>query len=285
MTYVKENNFEEASIVSSGNAALSAALYAKIYGIPLTCYVPKRTSKQKTDIIDTFGAKYHLIGDTYEEAYYHLLNNPPKNALNITSGVLSARSDGSKTIAYEIWEDLQGVPDVVVCPAGNGSLLSAVYHGFSDLKNWGFTDRIPAMISVQISGADPINQAFEQNQWIKDIKDPADSICEAIVASESYCSPRAVYAMRDSGGFGISLTDKQIIKGAKYAVNVEGIFPEISSASVFAAYLENEKEIKQKGDTVVLINSGTSLKDVAQVRDVLVSNSSEKSCFFYKNNA
>lgn len=269
LAYAKEKGIKNLAIASSGNAALSSALYAKIYGLNITCYVPSRTSRDKTDMIDLFGGATKTVGDTYEEAYQYLLENASEHTLNITSGAFPLRSDGVKTIAYEIWEDLGKVPDVVVCPAGNGSALASIYHGFSELKEWGLIDKLPAMVSVQIADADPINQALLKDSWFEILDDPISSRAEAIVAQESYCSPKAIYALKESGGFGISLSDKQVIKGLRFAIDKEGVFPEYSSASVFAAMSEYEEQIKAKGSTVVLINTATGLKELQTLSEVL----------------
>lgn len=269
LAYAQKQGFKNLAIASSGNAALSAALYARIYNTRVTCYIPSRTPSEKTDMIDLFGARTHIIGSTYEESYHYLLDNLPMGSINITSGALPLRSDGVKTIAYEIWEDLGDVPDVVVCPVGNGSALAAIYHGFADLKEWGFTTKVPAMISVQIKGADPINQSLSKGRWITIPKDITDSECEAIVAKESFCSPKAVYAIKNSNGFGVSITDHQVIDGLRFAIDNEGIFPEFSSASVFSAILEYGEKIKAKGKTIVLVNSATGLKETRHLRTIL----------------
>jgi threonine synthase len=269
LAYAHEQGYSSLAIASSGNAALSAAMYSRIYNLKTTCYIPNRTSDQKTDMIDFFGARTHVVGSTYEESYHYLLDNLPAGTINITSGAFPLRSDGTKTIAYEIWEDLGKVPDVIVCPAGNGSALAAIYHGFCDLKEWGYTDTVPMMVSVQIKGADPINRAFESGKWLTTLKDVPYSMCEAIVAEESFCSPKAVYAIKQSGGFGISVTDHQVIDGLRFAIDTEGVFPELSSASVFAAILEHGEKIQGKGKTVVLINSATGIKDTQGTRKVL----------------
>ena len=269
LAYAREHGYGNLAIASSGNAALSAALYSRIYNIKTTCYIPARTPQEKIDMIDLFGARTHIVGETYEESYHYLAENLPMGTINVTSGIFPLRSDGAKTIAYEIWEDLGKVPDVIVCPCGNGSALAAIYHGFSELKEWGYTDSIPAMISVQIEGADPINQALKSGKWVTKLKDIPYSDCEAIVAEESFCSPKAVYAVKQSGGFGISVTDHQVIDGLRYAIDTEGIFPEISSAAVYAAMLDQGEAIKKKGKTIVLINSATGIKDTEGMKEIL----------------
>lgn len=269
LAYAHQQGYNNLAIASSGNAALSAALYARIYNIRTTCYVPERTPAPKKNMMSLFGANTHLIGNTYEESYHYLLENLPAGSINITSGVMPLRSDGAKTIAYEIWEDLGETPDIIVCPAGNGSALAAIFHGFKDLKNWGLIESLPIMVAVQIKGADPIIQAFNKGKWITSLKNIPASDCEAIVAEESFCSPKAVSALRESGGFGISVTDHQVIDGLRFAIDNEGVFPEFSSASVFSALLEFDKKIRSKDKKIVLINTATGLKETQYLSNKL----------------
>jgi len=276
LAYASQQGYKNLAIASSGNAALSAALYARIYGINITCYIPDRTPAHKTHMIDLFGARTHVVGCTYEECYHYLLDNLPPDTVNITSGAFPLRSDGTKTISYEIWEGLGKAPDVVVCPAGNGSAIAAIYHGFCDLKDWGYIDKVPAMVCVQIKGADPINQAVESNEWLTVLEDIPDSQCEAIVANESFCSPKAVQAIKKSGGFGISVTDHQIIDGLRFAIDREGIFPELSSASVFSVMLSHYKQLREKGSSIVLVNSATGLKELQALRAILNGHKKEE---------
>ncbi len=272
LAYAQEQGWKDLALASSGNAALSGAFYARIYGIRMTCYIPKNTSKTKSQMIELFGGYAHKVGKNYEESYHYLLDHLPSGATNITSGVFSLRCEGAKTIAYELWEDMGTAPDAVICCAGNGSVLASIYHGFSELKEWGYIQKIPAMICVQIKGADPINQAFARNEWITVLDDIPASECEAIVAKESFCCAKAVDAMRQSNGFGISVTDDQVIDGLRYAIDREGIFPEFSSASVFAAFLERTEKIRSLGERIVLINTGSGLKEIDLIRKALQSN-------------
>lgn len=275
LAYARQEGWKDLAIASSGNAALSGAFYARIYGVRMTCYVPKRTSKAKTQMIELFGGLSHKVGENYEETYRYLLDHLPGGVQNITSGVFSLRCEGAKTIAYEIWEEMGDVPDAILCCAGNGSAFASIYHGFAELKRWGFTDKVPVMVCVQVKGGDPINQAFEKGKWVTVLDRTPESECEAIVANESYCSAKAIHAMRESGGFGISVTDDQVIDGLRYAIDREGIFPEFSSASVFAAFLENTERICALGEKIVLVNTGSGLKEIALLRKALHRNGGE----------
>lgn len=57
---------------------------------------------------------------------------------------------GTKLIAYEIWEDLGfRAPENVIVPAGAGSLVLGCWIGFSELLRAGQIDRLPRILAVQ----------------------------------------------------------------------------------------------------------------------------------------
>lgn len=70
------------------------------------------------------------------------------------------RTEGDKTIAYELWKQL-GVPDVILTPSGNGTCLAGIWKGFEDLKKPGKIDKSPQMVSVQIKDAAPLKDALK----------------------------------------------------------------------------------------------------------------------------
>jgi threonine synthase len=264
-----QQGWQDLAIVSSGNAALSGALYAKAYGMSITCFVPKGTSSGKLGMIELFGGKAHVVGENYEDTYHHVLENLPKGTVNITSGVFPPRVEGFKTIAYEIWEQLGAAPGAVVCPVANGSALAGIYKGFEELRQWGLTDSVPAMVCVQVTGADPVVRAFECGEWVTPLSDIPDSMSEAIVAMESYCSPKAVHALRESGGLGLTVDDDQTTEGVRFAINEEGVFPEFSSGAAFAAVREHHEQIAALGGPIVVISSGSGLKEIQALQKVL----------------
>ena len=54
------------------------------------------------------------------------------------------RIEGQKTVAFEIVEQLGGVPDYVVLPVGNGGNISAAWKGFNEL----FEDGIEGIVGT-----------------------------------------------------------------------------------------------------------------------------------------
>ena len=57
---------------------------------------------------------------------------------------------GTKTYAFEIWEQLEGrAPDVLVVPVGNGTLVLGPYYGFQELLAAGLIKTMPRILAVQ----------------------------------------------------------------------------------------------------------------------------------------
>ena len=69
--------------------------------------------------------------------------------------------EGNKSVAYELYEQMDVVPDWVVVPVGSGPLLFGVWKGFEELRQFGLVDQTPRLIAVQPDGCAPIARAFE----------------------------------------------------------------------------------------------------------------------------
>lgn len=260
-----EKGFRSVHVISSGNAALSTAKYAGEVGIDCTCYIPEKTSQGKKDLITKYGAKLVLIDGFYEDVYRTVVDmNPP--SWDVTSGQNPYRIEGGKTMAYEIFEQLRGVPDVIVIPSGNGGCLAATWKGFVELKKIGKTIRLPQMVCVQIKGAAPIKSALERRRPYVVLGDIDDSIAEGIVAQESYNSPQAVQALRDSGGYVIEVDDREVIQALREVIEKESIIPEPTAAATFAAL---HKLDTFKDALVVAVNTGSGKKMLGEIQELI----------------
>ena len=258
-------------LVSSGNAALSTAAYAQKAGIACTCYVPEKTTSEKVALMKLFGATVHLVSGFYEDVYRYVVDTIDPGlqgkSWNVTSGQNSYRTEGNKTIAYELWEQLQGVPDLIVVGAGNGGCLTGIWQGFLDLKALGKSNTLPKMVAVQVAGAAPLKVACELGVDFSILSDVEDSVAEGIVAGESYCSPKAVKAITESGGCVIEVSDKEILQAMEQVIELESIVPEPTTAAVYAAIPKIFS--KRSNATIVCIHGGTGLKYLESIAQQL----------------
>ena len=260
-----ENNHKSVYVVSSGNAALSTAKFAKEAGIECKCYVPEKTSQEKKDLIIKYGAGLELIQGFYEDVFRNVVDrNLP--GWNVTSGQNPYRIEGGKTMAYEIFEQLGAVPDVIVIPSGNGGCLAATWKGFVELKKLGKINKLPKMVCVQITGAAPIKTAFEENKSYVVLRDIEDSVAEGIIAQESYNSPQAILALKQSGGYVIEVNDAEVIHALKTIIKTEGIIPEPTAAATFAALYKLKEP---KNTLVVAVNTGDGKKMMSEINHLI----------------
>lgn len=264
--FYSAQGYKKFALASSGNAALSASLYGSIYGVEVTCFVPKNASSTKKDLIKTFGGKIHEVGNQYEACHKALADSKNfKDSINITAGINPFKDQGDKVISYETYEQM-GVPDVVVIPSANGCLLSGIHQGFLELIALGLTTKMPKFIGVQIKDADPIAIAMKKNLDSFSMESIHESLAEGLAAIESYCSPKAIHALRSTGGFVYSVSETSLIDAMKYAITVEGIVPEWTSASVFAAITGlYEKGLLSEKETVLVVNTGSGMKEISDI--------------------
>jgi threonine synthase len=263
----KELNYKKIIAISSGNAALSASVYANKANVDCECFVPKTTSKAKKIMLKLFSSKLHLMNGDYESIYRKVVDSSPKDSWHITSGKNFYREEGSKAISFEIWGSI-GVPDIIIVPMGNGTLISAIYKGFFELKEIGLIYKLPKLVGVQIKDAAPISMAISKNKDYCILEKAPDSVAEGIIAKESYDSPKAIRAIKESNGYTIEVTDRETVCAMKEIIKKESLTPEPTSAVVYAAL--NKLKLKEKtGLKIVCIQTGNGMKNLDEVLDVV----------------
>lgn len=264
-----EHGTKKIEIVSSGNAAISAVAYSNLAGIPCVCHIPETASEGKKRLLQIFGAKFELHGGDYEEIYRKVVDSSSLEdaTINFTAGKYVYREEGNKTIAFEIYEQLGAVPDTVVVPIGNGSLLFGIYKGFWELLQMKKINKLPKMVGVQIAGFSPVAEALRQGKDFVALQNKADSIAEGgIAARESYCSPKAIKAIKETNGTVIEITDADLVRVLKNLVEDESFVVEPTSLAPFASL----SQIKVKpNETIVCVATGNAFKNLEEILKML----------------
>ncbi len=246
------NGVENLHIVSSGNAALSLALYSRAFNLSCTCHVPDSTSTEKKQLIQALGADTKTYEGTYEEIY-HEVKETPLNGINVTAGITDIPISSYKSISEEILDE--GItPDNVVVPCGNGTGLAGIWQGFKE------QDVKPSMIGVQIENASPIKKALETGIDHAVVEDSPDSLAEGIVASESFHSAEAVDAIQASNGEVKTVSELEIEEGFHNLLD-EGILVEPTSAVI-------EPVVKGLNGTTVAVITGSGLKNADKLKQI-----------------
>ena len=255
------------AIASTGNGAASLAAYAALAGLPCRVFVPEHTSESKVRQAKAHGAEIVKVPGDYSKAFHAAKEACMRNNwANCTSTYLNPYTlEGDKTIAYEIYAQMGGVPDWVIIPLGAGPMLSGVYKGFLELEGLGLTQKLPKMAGVQAKNCAPITTAFESGADEVRPVETKDTVAHAIadpLTGYEQDGTRTLRCIRRSGGVGISVEEQLIVEYAARLARREGLFAEASSATAPAAIeLMRQQGHLKAGESVVAVITGHGLKD------------------------
>jgi threonine synthase len=108
---------------------------------------------------------------------------------------------------------------------------------------------------------DAINRAFESDGIIRPVK--GKTIADSISVSFPHDGDAALQAIKESGGFAISVSDEQILKAIPELARETGVFGEPSGVTPLAAL---QKAISHnritEDEKIVILMSGNGLKDI-----------------------
>jgi len=131
---------------SSGNAGCAIAAYAAKAKIDSEIYVSSKASPAKIKQMKGYGANVIVVDGTREDVADAAIN-AARNSYYASHSYNPFFFEGTKTFAYEIWEQCTDMPDEIIFPVGNGTLIIGSYIGFNELKSAGLIEKIP-MLSI-----------------------------------------------------------------------------------------------------------------------------------------
>ena len=227
---------------SDGNLGASLSAYCASTGLKCLYVVPKSTSPEKKVQINAYGAEIINYGETIDDSLELALKMVDQTKYQATPEFNLLTIEGSKTISFEIIEQMNSLNewiDFIVVPLGSGRLLYSLWKGFQEAKKLTLFDKpLPKIIGVQVKGYDSIITAFRSGDEIpkaikRDFRD--QSLADAIVVRQSLYGIKALQSIIDSNGLSVSVSETEIVEASKILAQVEGIFAELSSATVIAA--------------------------------------------------
>ncbi len=138
-----------------------------------------------------------------------------------------------------------------------------------ELKELGITDDIPMMTGIQAGGASPVVDAIKKGKEEITPEENPETVASAIRIGNPVNAPKALKAIRKSGGTAESVTDDEIVSAQKELARTEGIGVEPASASSIAGLKKLlEMDMIEEGERIVCIATGHLLKDPDEVMSV-----------------
>ncbi len=152
---------------------------------------------------------------------------------------------------------------------GNCANIWAVYKGFYEFREIGIVDTIPKMTGIQTEGSKPVVNAIKEGKdEVEPVMEP-ETVATAIRIGDPVNGPKALKAIRNTGGTAESVTDDETVEAQKKLAKMEGIGVEPASATSIAGLkkLVEEGEVDPE-ERVVSVVTGHILKDPQEAVDI-----------------
>jgi threonine synthase len=265
----RELGYGVVGCASTGNLANAVAAHAAAAGLESYVFIPADLEEQKVLATGVYGTHLVAVRGTYDDVNRLCTElSGEREWAFVNVNVRPYYAEGSKTIAYEIAEQLAfELPDRVVAPIASGSLFTKIARGFEEWLAVGLIEgKLPVFNGAQAAGCSPVAQAYEAG---RDVCRPVrpDTIARSLAIGNPADGPYALDLARRSGGAVDSVTDEEIRAGIRLLAETTGIFTE-TAGGVTTAVLA---KLVERGDVdsderVVVAITGDGLKTLDAVR-------------------
>ncbi|QGY00774.1 pyridoxal-phosphate dependent enzyme [Methylobacterium mesophilicum SR1.6/6] len=254
---------------SSGNGGAAVATYAAAAGMRAKILVPASTSPAKTVQMRAAGAEVELIPGTRQDT--------ADAAVGQAASIFYASHNwqahflqGTKTLAYELWEDLGfAAPDAVIIPCGAGSNILGCDIGFSELLRRGEIARLPRLYAVQPAHCAPLHAGFEAGAEDFVPVTPRPTLAEGASIAQPVRGREVLAALRRSGGGTVAVSEESI-EAALMELARSGLYVEPTCAMAAAALTDlTARGAIRPGETTVVVLTGTGIKATPRIAELL----------------
>jgi threonine synthase len=239
VTKAVEDGAHAVVCASTGNTAASCAAYAARAGLEaIIVVVGGGAASSKLVQVRAVGGRIVEVDGTFSDAYAHAEELAAEDGHVLVNSTNPHRIEGQKTAAFEIVEQLGGLPDVLTLPYGGGGNTRAYARGF-----------------MEAAGALPRLHPVEASHR-------ADTLASAIRIVDPIHRAEVEEALERSGGSVVTVDDVEIVRAWRALGHEEGLFCEPASAAGIAGL---ERGSAAQGERVVCVVTGHGLKDPAAV--------------------
>jgi threonine synthase len=223
-----EFGFDTVSCASTGNLANSVAAHAAKAGLDCYVFIPDGLEQGKIIGSAIYGPKTVAIKGNYDDVNRLCTEIGDKYGWAFVNVNLRPYySEGAKTHGFEVAEQLGWkLPQHIVVASAGGTILPKLAKGFKELIKVGLVEESGCKIySAQAAGCAPIINALHKGTDLVTPVKP-NTIASSIAIGNPADGYYVIQAVRESGGWGESVTDEEILEGIKLLARTEGIFTE-----------------------------------------------------------
>jgi threonine synthase len=268
-TRARELGYDTLACASTGNLANSVAAHGAALGMQTYVFIPADLEEQKILATGVYGTNLVKVKGNYDDVNRLCTElSGERDWAFVNVNMRPYYSEGSKTLAYEISEQLGWeTPDRVVAPIASGSLYTKIAKGFEEWRKLGLIrGEAPIMNGAQAEGCSPVASAYADGaEFCKPVR--PDTIAKSLAIGNPADGPYALDLARRSGGAIDAVTDDEIRAGIRLLAETTGIFTETAGGVTTAvlAKLAERGDI-DAGERVVIVITGEGLKTLDAVR-------------------
>ena len=259
-----EFEFDTLACASTGNLAGSVSAHGAKAGLPTMVFFPSDLERGKILGAGIYGATLVAVDGTYDQVNRlcsELADNHRWAFVNIN--MRPFYSEGSKTLAYEVAEQLGWrAPDACVVPGASGSLFTKIYKGLNELADLGLIDSAAhtKMHIAQAEGCSPIVTAYDEDTpHVRPVT--PDTVAKSLAIGNPADGFYSLKTIENSGGSAVSAPEDEIVEGIQILAETEGIFTETAGGVVISGLRKLVQSGKiQPDDLTVAYITGNGLK-------------------------
>ena len=263
LSWLKQQGIKAICEDSSGNGGASVAAYGAAAGMAVTVLVPASTQPAKIAQIRAYGANVVLVPGPREAT--------EAAAIQLASELFYASHNwhpfflqGTKTIGYEIWEDLGfKAPHNIVIPGSAGSNLLGCHIAFRELLAAGEIEHLPRLFLSQPAHCAPVHASLQAGIDDFVAMDFKPTIAEGTAIKRPIRLQEMLQAIRETRGDTVAIEESEILK-ASFELARTGLYVEPTCAHAAAAFgkLLEANQISADEETIIIL-TGTGLKATA----------------------
>lgn len=234
---LKKNNFTQAVISSTGNAAISAAHFCQQNKIELVIFLSTKVNPQKLTILKKYPSEIILSLKPISDAIKFTKKNKSYLLRQSTDPIALI---GYQQIGQEIINQLPQITSLFI-PIGSGTTLL------------GISQKLPS--SVKVFGAQSVANCTISKSFDKNYQPETRLITDALSAKFIPQKDKIIKAIKNSKGFSFAIQNEAIIS-ASHFLESQNISTSLEGALAFAAFQKAQANNFDIGKFPVILLTG-----------------------------
>jgi threonine synthase len=264
VSILKETDTKEMVVASTGNVAISYSAYCARAGVKLWAFLDSNVPHEKMREVTLYGSEVIKVSSSYDRTKQVAAQFAQHRNLFLDKGIRGVASrEAMKTIAFEIAEQLGrrlglgwAAPDWYVQAVSGGMGPIGVWHGFYQLQQMGFIQKIPKLAIIQTEGCAPMVNSFHKGlETCEVVKNPTSVINVLSTGNPGPAYPYLRKLVLEHGGAFVKVDDQASFRAMRMMAQLEGLSMEPAAAVACAGVIEMMQQRLIRPDEIVVINA------------------------------